>query len=197
MPNQNSSRSVNHLASITDFVLAWDGGTERIRPAAILVTKGDSGEINNEGRRGCSTSQIVTASHPRFYEFIEPGVRPLVRMLVEKAGWITYSSCEGHESAGDILFRPRTVGLFPRATRERLKQARAMLSAAAGSNLESSAPISVVFREENLVLNENSMVKCADLVFESTDGNEASYFSKIDSVTACFCRHLAGAIDAA
>lgn len=191
MPNQSSSQSVNHFASINDFVLAWDGGLERIRPAAIMAKKGDTGEINNEGRRGCSTSQIVTASHPRFYEFIEPGVRPLVRILVEKAGWVTYSSCEGHEGAHDISFRPRSIGLIPRESRERLQQARAMLSAAAATNLQSGASISVVFREEKLALNENSMIECADIVFESTDGNEAAYFSKIDRVTACFCRHLA------
>lgn len=61
-------------------------------------------------------SAILTPRNKNFFDAIEPGILPVVKVITE-LGYITYSSCEGHISDG-LVERERHVGILPRDDNE-------------------------------------------------------------------------------
>ena len=65
--------------------------------------RGKFGFINLTGQNG-APSQMTTPLDPEFWKFIEDGIKPLVRALLE-TGIETFGSCQGHALPnGEILF---------------------------------------------------------------------------------------------
>jgi uncharacterized protein len=73
-----------------------------------------AGNINSTGNLGDYRGYMLARHHALFLQSIEPGVRPLISAIIAK-GWITYSSCEGHQYVGfDLTPVERYVGILPR-----------------------------------------------------------------------------------
>jgi len=104
----------NDLGDLRDFICEWRYAREAGNTEPVLSRRSMYGNINESGLPGDYRSRVITPHRPEFHEIIEPGVRELVRMLVERHDLLTYSSCEGHFYRGLVIAPvPRQVSLLP------------------------------------------------------------------------------------
>jgi hypothetical protein len=116
-------RQVNEIARLPGFLAAWDSSPPvRAAPMADSDVAGRSphGNINLTGAARADVSLLLPRGYPRFYEYIEPGVRELVAIFVSELGLTTYTSCEGHRYEGGREDPDeRHVGILLRAPEQR------------------------------------------------------------------------------
>lgn len=131
----------------------------------------------------------ITPSHPDFLKQIEVGVRNLVKLIAVDIGWITYSSCEGHQFTSKCQLLPRHVGVLPRNSFELHRQRYLLYATATRVNMIYTNNVRVTIRDDILVseIGENKTV--LDIIFIPTD-NTFEYFSVLDDVTELFSFQL-------
>jgi hypothetical protein len=174
--------SRNFLSELDKFLEAWDGDGE----LDCRNDVGDRGNVNIGGAPDGYEASILAKSDPRFFEYIEPGVRGLVRHLVEALNCITYSSCEGHRSTSLSAFRRRHVGIVPRHDAE-AEGLRRVLTDAARSSARPTVEAAIV---DDMLESESRSMLCIDVVFVDKDDDEECYFRELDGVCDDFLAHL-------
>jgi hypothetical protein len=112
-----SSREINEAQGVGAFLKRWLGEAPALTLPPDEPRRGESGNINLAATIGSSPSMLLAPQDARFDEFIEPGVAPLLAATIA-AGWISYTSCEGH-SYPDGTADELHVGLIPRNAQER------------------------------------------------------------------------------
>lgn len=107
------------MPDLAKFLAAWDdpGRVENVVTANLCTTP--FGNINSTGEVGDYQGHALTRWHPQFDDAIEPKIRALVHLLIERFDWVTYSSCQGHlyEGHPEVPVE-RSVGLVPRTRAE-------------------------------------------------------------------------------
>ncbi len=113
------SRETNVAEGVGLFLKRWLGQNPALETASVPPRRAQTGNINLAGTSGSSTSALLAPLDADFERFIEPVVLPLVRSVIS-AGWISYTSCEGHfyaDGTADELH----VGLIPCSVTEKAK----------------------------------------------------------------------------
>jgi hypothetical protein len=171
-------QSVNRFGNIDAFVKLWDS-------AAVIPA-----------RPVCSSpTAIVPRSDPRFWKQVESGIQPLVRALVDRLGWITYSSCEGHlrwQYPGmESQIEPCHVGVLPRDTEERQQQLRHLFEVAARTNSRFwSEDVMVRVHTEWLHAQSGGSREAVDILFLPRSRYGDRYFKCLREITAEFEQNL-------
>lgn len=96
---------------IHNFIKRWKSPVAEAEQEVPMI-QGEEGNISESGDVDDPTGLTLTSAHPRFYDFIETGVKDLVRILVEDIGCITFSSCQGHRLSDGVSVRARNVGIL-------------------------------------------------------------------------------------
>lgn len=91
-----AERGFNYLGHLTDFLESWSDPSHPRNASSGPATVTTSGRITHDECTSPGRGNSVSRHHFAFYDYIEPGIRPLLRAFV--GGWnqISYSSCEGH-----------------------------------------------------------------------------------------------------
>lgn len=180
---------MNKFNNLRHFLRNWDAPvTEPVVDTEVKTSLFGNINIAGDAANG-SASYTLTRNDPRFYSFIEPGIRSLVEALIQTFDCITYSSCEGHPSIpGQSIFEPRHVGIIPRDYDEYLVLHRSLIYLTACVNKEMCAPEStlgvyIVTRIEPIESDDGDPLYGLDLYFYKLDDDEDRYFSEVNIAT--------------
>jgi hypothetical protein len=180
----------NYFAGLPQFLRRWDKKILDPSTESARNRISNSGRINLEGSDGCSTARIYTRWDPEFLASLEPGVRQLTLLLIEKFNCITYSSCEGHPTSLSNKPSVRHVGVLPRDKAEFHYLVDRFSSYATLCNQEQDSPIEIVVKEE--VLGTGDMnIPCIELVFAQRASEWERYFEMLDEAYELLVRELA------
>lgn len=127
------NKAPNAMTGVDSFLNLWMN-PKRIRQRATLHVSSE-GNINRVGMSGEHAADDLDPLHPSWTAAIEPRILPLVNVLAQEFGVVTYDSCEGHRSRNRPAAR---VGVLPRTHSEGDLLARAALRAV--SNRISETP---------------------------------------------------------
>lgn len=178
----------NRCFDIENFIKEWDDPRTCQNRGDISINTSEVGNINIAGSAADTVSYMLTIHDERFYHFIEPGIRPLVRSLILRFNCITYSSCEGHISAGNIPHTYRHVGILPRDDNELILFESALQKMVSSANdiTAFADPLNNVF----IILNKNRIDyegnrkrDCLDLNFIPIIPDEVLYFKGLTTST--------------
>jgi hypothetical protein len=111
--------ATNRIDGFAGFVDSWQNPAHPQNLTRVRLRTTAYGNLNVSGKLGDYRGYILSRWHPRFVDFLEPGIKDLVLVLVEQFHWVTYSSCEGHYY-GQLGHPPveRMVGICPRSPTE-------------------------------------------------------------------------------
>jgi uncharacterized protein len=172
---------INRMEDVDDFVAAWDLPSHPRNRGDIEMHRTRFGNINSTGQPGNYFGPALSRWHPRFVEAIEHGVRELVLELTGRRGWISYTSCEGHQYGGlDIRPVERYVGLLPRSEVE----AQSIQSLVAGIRHAAGPwPKAVSFEASDEILTGGSSpYRTVDVWFRRhPDASWERYFQSLDA----------------
>ncbi len=122
-----ASREINEAHGVGAFLKRWLGEAPAIVDGVDGPRRASTGNINLGATAGSSPSALLAPEDARFADFIETAVVPLVLASVA-AGWISYTSCEGHRYPGGDADELH-VGLIARNATERAAIERAWRAA--------------------------------------------------------------------
>lgn len=135
--------------------------------------------IKNWGKASNTVGNMLPLGNENFVHSIEPGIRPLVLLLVNKYQWITYSSCEGHPSNQSC----REVRLVARNLNE-LKEMYETLQACAEKLRPASAQIKIVVKKYHIENSDQKKYPAVSVVFEKQDTCSCeNYFLNLNDAT--------------
>lgn len=135
--------------------------------------------IKNWGKASNTVGNMLPLGNKNFMHSIEPGIRSLVLLLVNKYQWITYSSCEGHLSNRSC----REVRLIARNSIE-LKEIYEVLSSCAKKLGPTSTGIKIVVKQYSIENSDQKKYPAVSVVFEKqNDCSYENYFLNLDDVT--------------
>ena len=141
---------------------------------------GPGGEINRAGTGASLEAYLRRPGDADFLANIEPGVAPLVRIMTERLGWLTYTSCEGHR--GPPL-RERHLGLVARTPAEGAAMVNRLAPACRRANLGARhvrLALTLIAAETEL-----GPWPCLDLYFHAmTQASPEAYFAAADRLQA-------------
>lgn len=188
-----SRRGLNVMRDVESFLAAWEDAGHPYNARDVVLRSTSFGEVNDTGRPGTDSGKVLTRWHPSFPDALEPGVRELVLLLIERRGWVTYSACEGHPYEGlDVAPVERVVGLLPRdpAEREaivgRLAPALARASAGHGAHARPALVAEVLSSKAS-----GARYPVLDLRFVRTpDTGWADYFAAVGPAYAAVLSEL-------
>jgi uncharacterized protein len=186
-------RQPNSMLDVTAFLARWDN-PEEPRPAAHLQTSAQ-GNINGAGLPGVHEAEDLDPVHPQWYDAIEQGVRPLVDVLTQDWGLVTYDSCQGHAYTGMTLPPTgRSVGLLPRGPDEYAATAGALCRAVTACAVELPKNVALsVGRSELTSEKSRQNTHVLDLIlWPTTDDAWAAYFDVVDEATDILVTGLRG-----
>lgn len=187
-----SKRHINRIDGVDVFLDSWSNPSHPSNSLRITPRSSKSGNIAVTGKAGDYRGYVLSRWHPRFADFLEPGVRDLVLLLVERFGWITYSSCEGHYyGEGSEVPVERAVGIYPRSGRELRKVETRLSSSTAAVNrqLHMSGVLLDVLRNE--LETEATAHVVVDLVFRRRRfARWGVYFSQVETVYGALIERL-------
>src|SRR5262249_18460259 len=103
-PMRRSPR-INRISNMENFMRSWDDPAHPKNSRRAHLRQTSYGNINKTGIPGDYGTEILSRWHPQFDAALEPGVKEIVLILVRRFGWITYSSCEGHDY-GELPIQP-------------------------------------------------------------------------------------------
>ena len=109
-------RQPNEMQDVAAFLARWDDPAAPRPPARLLVSA--LGNINTVGLPGVHEADDLDPRHPQWQGGIEPRVFPLVRVITEGWGCVTYDSCQGHPAAAGVEHALFCVGILPRDRHE-------------------------------------------------------------------------------
>lgn len=182
-----------YYGSLVEFIKIWDGKGEFTPSNRVHFPRSPAGNINKNGSCSCCIGECLTCNHPQFLEGIEFGVIELVRLVVFDFGFITYTSCEGHDYRLESLKSvPRHVGILPRNTLEADKVRELFLPIIAAINakcLDSTVKVALIERE---LVSDDGTHLCQDLWFGVKPHVDwIDYFGDIEPFYKIFLSHLA------
>ena len=112
-------RLVNRMPSLSRFVARWDDPSNVENSEPVKLALSEFGNINQSGAPDESTGHVCTPHQSQFPACVEPGIRPMTLLLVQRFGLITYTSCEGHDyGAIGLPSVERHIGILPRSAQE-------------------------------------------------------------------------------
>jgi len=182
-------KRVNAVSGLEGFRAEWDAGKGNASRANEAEAPTD-GPINIEGSARCQSAAIYTPAAPEFRGSIEARVRPLVLLLVEQLGCITYSSCEGHPPEEEALMRGRHVGILPRDDADRVRLRELLVAAAAATSPASDRDLVDLQIREDVIASDGPDVHCIDILFVAGSYDWAAYAGKVEAVQAAFLERL-------
>jgi hypothetical protein len=181
------SERYNGVSGLARFREEWD--LARRVEGTFDNARSEQGHINVEGSARCLSSVIFTPAAPQFWSALEPGVRPLVILLIDSLDCITYSSCEGHPPTDDgYPMRGRHVGILPRdaADHERLLE---LLRRAAAVTEAVPGVVHVEVREDVLA-SDGVDLPCIDILFVAASYDWPAYAANVGTVQDGFIAAL-------
>lgn len=102
----------NSMVNVESFLTRWNELVTAPGPFELL--RSAFGNIGSSREPGSYSAPDLCPHDPQWDEAIEPRVRPLVDVFVQRWGCVTYTSCEGHHYPGRQLKAvPLEVGLLP------------------------------------------------------------------------------------
>lgn len=182
------ARSPNEALDIIGTIGAWDRHKGPFPGDAMLadLRQGSFRNINVGGSPDGATAPTIPHWHPLFASSIEAGIREIVLHLVKECGWITYTSCEGHDY-GPEGSPPamRHVGVLPRRDDEFVRVHHYLQTVISGcAALIDAGPVSLALILQPLRDPVRS-VKVVDFVFvPSKSAAWPAYFSGVDAAAA-------------
>lgn len=111
-------RRANEMSNVAHFLRKWDDPSDLGNASIDKFYVSTSGNIASTAVPGACVGHAVSQYQANFEECIEPGIRKLVLIFVQIFGWVTYSSCEGHNYGMERDSSERYVGLLPRSQSE-------------------------------------------------------------------------------
>ena len=112
-------RDINRLDGFRDFIQSWEDATHPKNRESVALFHTGYGNINSTGVLGDYRGYALSRWHSQFNASLEDGIKQLVLLLTLQFGWVTYSSCEGHQYRGRGLRSvERRVGIVPRSDAE-------------------------------------------------------------------------------
>src|SRR4051812_38134547 len=177
--------NVNRLDAFDEFVASWADPEHPRNRDSVALRRTEYGNISETRVLGDYRGHALSRWHPQFAASVETGVRPLVRMLVERFGYITYTSCEGHTYPGrDATPVERHVGLLPREDAERREMLVTLRAACRAVRRESRARHVYVGLLQHRLETQNLNRQVVTLYFFRRRCNTSwsSYFGELDGV---------------
>jgi uncharacterized protein len=176
---------MNRVGAVGAFIARWDAGSEADRPASGVALPGRPDPE--------APAPMLTRAHPAFVAAVEPGVRALVLLAVDELGWISYSSCEGHELAGGRI-APRRLGILPRSFAQ-LQEVEAIAHEAAAAVNRGDGAARVRVCEVPLESGDRWPLPAVDIVFAPlASAGPAAYFRDLPAASAALAAALRRAV---
>jgi len=179
--------TTNHMKGFNDFLASWDDPSHPRNRELVTLHETSFGNISQTGNLGDYRGHALSRWHPQFRASIEPGVRDLVLILVERFGYITYTSCDGHPYPSTTL-RPteRHVSLLPRTGSElgEILELMVAVSHEANRTCRGQVRVTVVRHDLETELSPHPVITW----FFFRRGRRVSrnwdrYFAEVDTVT--------------
>jgi uncharacterized protein len=177
----------NQMDDVTGFISRWDDPASARPEHHFRLRRSDYGNVNTSGRPADYVAHDLVPHDAQWWDAIEAGVVPLVRVVVEVFGWVTYTSCAGH-SYPDLNLEPkvRDIGVLPRDAAENAAVAGVLAAARDDFALR---PLAVpaarvaVWRNTLRCVASRRDYPAYDLVLEPT-GPWPAYFADLDAATS-------------
>jgi hypothetical protein len=185
------------MLGVPDFVAAWRGEGTYEHNIAREIGCSKFGNINYDGDPYSGHSPALTPHDRHFWDAVEPIVLPLVRVLVD-AGWITYTSCEGHcydDTGRNSELHVGVLLVDPNLDRLRRAVHLATMLTSASRGVPAAFQIYTGSLEDPLCHN---VFNVADVYLNFLGGDAASwwhYFNARRPLLDEFCNHLRSASD--
>lgn len=112
-----AQRDVNSIDDLTAFICRWDSPKKAENQPHKSFKRSPVGNINFRGEIAGSFAYPYFPDEVDFWSSIEPGVRCLVSVIISDGGFITYTSCEGHQYDSESGAECH-VGIVPRKFQE-------------------------------------------------------------------------------
>jgi uncharacterized protein len=179
------ARTPNVTIDIADIITKWSrpGSTFASEHMVAQTGRASNGAISWRASADSLTAPTLPPWYDGFEQFLEPGIRDLCLFFIRECGWITYTSCEGHEGIG-APSSLRHVGILPRDSQEYFEVAE-FLDAVVNSfriSFHGASDISLGVLRHRLS-DPTRSCDVLDIEFASLTGQK-TYFSGIDDATA-------------
>ncbi|WP_232794067.1 hypothetical protein [Pseudofrankia saprophytica] len=173
------------MAGFQDFLASWEEPGHPRNLEAVSLQESRFGNISETGELGNYRGHALSRWHPKFRAALEPGIRPLVVILAERLGYITYTSCEGHSYPETVLAPvERHIGLYPRDGAER-QAIVALLSdlSRAVNQVHRSEPVRISVVEHRLETELDTREVVSWFFARARRAPWPSYFAALRSIT--------------
>lgn len=183
---------MNKAKGLWTLINRWDCKTA-IEELNIAPMISDAGNINKLGANNISESYMLSKNDPEFYDFIESGVKDIVKKLINTLDCITYSSCEGH-IIGDE-FEPKNIGIIPRNYEEYYSLKKAIYKLITKTNISlieknENCDVYLFLEIDKVETDDGPDLTTIEIYFMSLSDNAEKYLNDIDCATNCFLEHL-------
>ncbi len=179
------ARTPNVTIDIADIIAKWSRPGSAFASEHMVAATGraSNGAISWRASANSLTAPTLPQWYDGFAQFLEPGIRDLCIFFIRQCGWITYTSCEGHEGIGAPASL-RHVGILPRHSQEYVEVAE-FLDAAVNSFWSSFPGVNDISLGVLRHKLSDPFRSCdvLDIEFAPLTGQE-TYFSGIDAATS-------------
>lgn len=187
----------NELADIDEFLGRWDDPAAGRPQNWYALARSPYGNVNISGRPGDYVAPDLTPWDEDWAAAIEPGIWPVVELLVHRFAFVTFSSCEGHQYRGlDLEPAIRYAGILPRGAAEEAAIEALLLRAVRRAEADPARPPAVRVAAWRLPLScaaSGRSVTVFTLDLERPDGVAwQEYFASVDAATSVVTAALAG-----
>lgn len=191
-PRRLPPRPGNAMRGVREFIQQWDAPEVSDTPLRPDSRRSPFGNLNSSGEPGCEEALVLTLRDRSFAGVLEDGVRDLVFAFASRLGWITYTSCEGHEYPGTGR-EPveRHVGLLPRNPTEWSAIQKYLEDMCRwGSTQDTASVVEFALMEQTLV-DDIEAFPVIDIYFAIRQGGHwADYFSSLPARYNQFLNHV-------
>lgn len=154
------------------MILNATRGLARLLDDAPVSLRAEALVRDSGTRANSDAGRLVHPSDPSFCDAVEAGVRPVVVLLCDRLGCVTYSSCEGHLDGDDIT--PAHVGIVAADDKRRAALLARLQPLIAGIGGD-AVPCLVVGSIED----DRGTVACVDMVFHGTGVSGPRYLAGV------------------
>jgi hypothetical protein len=188
--NNDGLEDTNFVVGLHGLIRRWSSRAE-LEASKIELRISREGNINSRGDTESPTAAVFTVWHPMFHDALEPGIKELVVLLVEKLGCITYSSCQGHPPASEHAEFPlRHVSFITRKSHNHALEVLQLAARNVNQRLNSDCIIEIVIRQRTVITNDGPSIKGHEVVFRALINDFPSYKRDIEKVYFLFNTEL-------
>lgn len=180
------------MRGVREFIQQWDEPEVTDTPLRPYSRRSPFGNLNSSGEPGCEEALVLTMRDRSFAGVLEDGVRDLVVAFACRRGWITYTSCEGHEYPGTGR-EPveRHVGLLPRNATEWFAIRKYLEDACQWSSSQGAGSTVEYALMEQTLIDGIEAFPVIDIYFAVRQGEHwADYFSSLPARYDQFVDHV-------